>query len=143
MASTGVTSTEENEAVLTSSQQQQQRRRRRQRVTTPPPPGAEQEASASGSACNHPTNRATVSYCQNGVQVINEQNPHWGRTAKIRDVSTGPLARPFALSLVRLLVCLHCTERFAHALCCAHLFARSLTRSPPCSWESGFLVVPK
>ena len=114
VASTGVTSTEENEAVLTSSQQQQQRRRRRQRVTTPPPLGAEQDDLASGAAANHPTNRATVSYCQNGVQVINEQNAQWGRTAKIRDVSTGSLARPFARSL-------------ALSLALLALLARSLT----------------
>ena len=122
MASTGVTSTEENEAGLTSSQQQ--RRQRRQCVTTPPPPVAEQDAEASGSACNHPTNRATVSYCQNGVQVINEQNAQWGRTAKIRDVSTGSLARPFARSL-------------ALSLALLALLARSLTPELVGKWIIG------
>ena len=54
----------------------------------------------------------------------------WGRTSQKRDVSTGPLACPFARSLIRShrsLVCLLWTACFARALHFAHSFARLLT----------------
>ena len=58
----------------------------------------------------------------------------WSVTNKKRDVSTGPLARPFARSLVcshRSFVRLLRTARFARPLRCAHSFARSLTSLTP------------
>ena len=60
----------------------------------------------------------------------------WFRTAKNRDVSTGPLTRPFA----RLLALL--THSLAPLACSAALI-RSLTRSLPSSWESLWLDVSK
>ena len=66
----------------------------------------------------------------------------WSGINKNRDVSTEPLARPFARSLAPL------TRSLAPdcSLCCAHSFAHSLTsltpslRSLPRSWESEFLM---
>ena len=73
----------------------------------------------------------------------------WSGTNKNGDVSTEPLARPFARSLTPLtrslarsltpLVHLLRTTSFARALGYAHSFARSLC-SLPCSWESEFLM---
>ena len=40
----------------------------------------------------------------------------------------------------RYLICLLSIARFARALCCAYLFARSLTHLVPSSWESGFCL---
>ena len=58
----------------------------------------------------------------------------WFKTAKNRDVSTGAHARLIAYSLAMLTHSLapHYwlrTTCFAHALCCAHSFTRSLTHS--------------
>ena len=53
--------------------------------------------------------------------------PQWGRTAKNRDVSTGPLARPLLVRSHRSLVRLLRTACFARALRCALCCARSLT----------------
>ena len=50
----------------------------------------------------------------------------WSKTAKNKDCSTRPLARLFARSMYHSLVCFLQTARFARALRCAHLFARSL-----------------
>ena len=50
----------------------------------------------------------------------------WSKTAKNTDWSTRPLTRPFARSLAPLVHLLR-TARFARALHCAHLLARSLT----------------
>ena len=61
----------------------------------------------------------------------------WARTTKNTDWSTGPLARPFARSLVRShcsLVRLLRTAGFARALRCAHSFARSLIPSLVGKW---------
>ena len=52
------------------------------------------------------------------------------RITKIPDCSTGPLALPLPHLLARL-VCLLCTPRFAHTLCCTHSFAHSLTSLTP------------
>ena len=58
----------------------------------------------------------------------------WSKIEKNTDLSTGPLARPFARLLVRShrsLIHLLQTSRFARALRCAHSFARSLTSLTP------------
>ena len=58
------------------------------------------------------------------------RSPLWFKTAMNRNASTrtGPLARPLARSLTHSLAPI-CTANFAHALRCAHSFARSLTPS--------------
>ena len=57
----------------------------------------------------------------------------WFRTTKNRDVSTGPIAHPFARSLTPLTALLTPLRSF---VC---FFAHS----PPCLWESGLSEVPK
>ena len=57
------------------------------------------------------------------VGPVNSPNPLWSGTNKNRDISTGPLARPFPRSLAPL----------------TRLLARSL-HSLPRSWESEFLM---
>ena len=65
----------------------------------------------------------------------------WFKPAKIRGVSTGALAHSLA-PLTHLLAphCLLRTACFTRALCCAHSFVHSLTRSLPSSWESELLI---
>ena len=71
------------------------------------------------------------------------QSPHCGLEQTRRDVSTGPLNRPFARSLAPLTLSLapDCSLRSrSAALTCS--LARSL-RSLPRSWESEFFYVSK
>ena len=60
------------------------------------------------------------------------------RTSENRDVSTGPLACPFAwsLSLLTQLLALLCSARIACALRYAHSFVDLLIHSLPRSWEN-------
>ena len=69
---------------------------------------------------------------EDGDDDEDENDAQWLRTAKNRDVNTGPFAKPLA----SLFVCLHCslicllrTACFARALCCVHLYARLLAHS--------------
>ena len=63
--------------------------------------------------------------------ILDQVRALWFKTAMNRDVSTGPLARPFARSLATL------TRSLApHYQLRSRALLRSLARSLPCSWES-------
>ena len=72
------------------------------------------------------------------LRPVSSPPPLWSITAKNRDVSTGPLARPFARSLAPLTHSLasDCSLRSRPPL---RSLVRSL-RSLPRSWESEFLM---
>ena len=64
--------------------------------------------------------------------------PLWSGTNKNRDVSTGPLARPFART-AHLFACSRLLALFAPSAALTRSLARSL-RSLPRSWEREFLM---
>ena len=65
-------------------------------------------------------------------------DPLWSGTNKNRDVSTGPLARPFART-AHSFACSGLLASLAPSATLTHLLARSL-RSLPRSWESELLM---
>ena len=70
--------------------------------------------------------------------VLNHTDALWSETNKNRDVSTGPLARPFACT-AHLFACSGLLASLAPSAALTHSLARSL-RSLPRSWDSEILM---
>ena len=83
---------------------------------------SETTAIDAATATSSTTATTTIATALTAISMVSTPGALWARSTKNPDESTGPLARPFACSLVGLLrpAC------FIRALRCAHSFARPL-----------------